>query len=364
MISKNFFDELENIANDRHLDKEEVQEIAKNALMKAVEKEFENDLVKFEAYIEFEEELKKVRVYKKYYVVNEIDPETYVKGQITLETAKTIRKRVKVGEEITKEVPMSEISRKGAIHFKKMLIQDLKTKCNQNAFKFFNERINDVVTATIVKVTDKVVVLNLGFDTLSFMPISEGLFGENYIVGNSIKVTITSVEDTTKGPKVLVSRNNRELVKKLLELHVPEIKNGDVEVIKIAREPGLRTKIRVKSNNINVDPLGACVGPNGSRIKELNKALNGERIDIYEDSEDPVVLISRALSPAKCISVLVDEELHKSIVIVPDDQLSLAIGKSGLNARLAYETTLWKIDIKDETSAYRDNIRFKPNVKH
>ena len=220
----------------------------------------------------------------------------------------------------------------------------------------------EVVTATVEKATDKVVILNLGMNTQSFMPVEEALFGENYVPGKQIKVTITKVEETTKSPKVFVSRSNKEIIKRLFELYIPEIAQGVIEVIGIVREPGNRSKIGIKSNNINVDAKGACVGVGGARIKQINQALNGERIDIFEWNDNPILLIAEALTPAKVISVLIDEDTHKAIVIVPDEQFSLAIGKGGQNVRLASQVTGWKIDIKDETTAYREEIRFKPNV--
>ena len=162
--------------------------------------------------------------------------------------------------------------------------------------------------------------------------------------------------------KVLNRNDSKELIKRLFEMYIPEIASGVVEIIALAREAGNRTKIGIRSNNINVDAKGACVGLNGSRIKQINDALNGERIDIFEWKDNPVQLIAEALTPAKVISVLVNEEEKRSVVIVPDQQFSLAIGRGGQNARLASQTTGWKIDIKDETTAYREEIRFKPNV--
>jgi N utilization substance protein A len=177
-----------------------------------------------------------------------------------------------------------------------------------------------------------------------------------------MKVCITKVEETGKGPKVFVSRSNRDLIKRLFEMYIPEVASGVIEVMAIAREPGSRTKIAVKSNNPNVDAKGSCVGLQGSRVKQINEALSGERIDIFNWSDNPIILIAEALTPAKVISVLTDETTRKSTVIVPDEQFSLAIGKGGQNVRLASLTTGWKIDIKDETTAYRDGISFTPNV--
>lgn len=357
MITKAFYEQLEVIATERHLELEDVKKAVEVALVKACQLEGN----KGEIVIEFNDEQKKVRMYNIYHVVDEVDPEG-IEGQITLEEAKEIRARVRVGSDIKTEINFSTIGRKGAARFKQIFVQNLKELGGKRAYEYFKERENEMITATIVKKTDKVVILDIGMDTHSFMPVEETLPGENCEPGTLMKVAITKVEETGKGPKVFVSRNNKELIKRLFEMYIPEIASGVVEIIALAREPGSRTKIGIKSNNINVDAKGACVGLNGARIKQINNALNGERIDIFEWKENPVQLIAEALTPAKVISVLVNEEEKRSVVIVPDQQFSLAIGKGGQNARLASQTTGWKIDIKDETAAYREEIKFKPNV--
>lgn len=358
MITKSFFEQLDTIAESRRLEKEDVLQAVKIAIIKGVQAEGHTGIIE----VEFNEEQKKVRISETFNVVEEIDPESELQGQITLEKAKEIRSRVRVGSVIKREIPFAEIGRKGATRFKTTFIQNLKELGYKRAFEYFKAREGEVVTAYVDRATDKVVVLNLGMDTQSFMPIEEALLGETYTPGKQIKVTITKVEETTKSPKVFVSRSNKEIIKRLFELYIPEIAQGVIEVMGIVREPGNRTKIGIKSNNINVDAKGACVGIGGARIKQINQALNGERIDIFEWNDNPILLIAEALTPAKVISVLVDEETHKSIVIVPDDQFSLAIGKGGQNVRLASQVTGWRIDIKDETTAYREEIRFKPNV--
>lgn len=357
MITKAFYEQLEVIANERHLELDDVKKAVEVALVKACQLEG----AKGEVVIEFNDEQKKVRMYNIFHVVEEVDPEG-IEGQITLEEAKEIRARVKVGTDIKTEINFSTIGRKGAARFKQIFIQNLKELGGKRAYEYFKERENEMITATVVKKTDKVVILDIGMDTHSFMPVEETLPGEACEPGTPMKVAITKVEETGKGPKVFVSRNNKELIKRLFEMYIPEIASGVVEIIALAREPGSRTKIGIKSNNINVDAKGACVGLNGARIKQINNALNGERIDIFEWKENPVQLIAEALTPAKVISVLVNEEEKRSVVIVPDQQFSLAIGKGGQNARLASQTTGWKIDIKDETAAYREEIKFKPNV--
>lgn len=357
MISKGFYEQLEVIANERHLDLEDVKKAVGVALVKACQLEgFKGDII-----IEFNDEQKKIRMYNNFYVVEEVDPEGPT-GQILLEDAKEMRSRVKVGSEIKTEISFSAIGRKGAARFKQIFIQNLKELGGKRAYEYFKERESEMITATIVKKTDKVIILDIGMDTHSFMPAEEALPGETCEAGSQMKVCITKVEETGKGPKVFVSRTHRDIIKRLFEMYIPEVTSGVIEIVALAREPGSRTKIAVKSNDINVDAKGACVGVNGARIRQINEALNGERIDIFEWKDNPIQLIAESLTPAKVISVLVNEEEKRSIVIVPDQQFSLAIGKGGQNVRLASQTSGWKIDIKDETTAYRDEIKFKPNV--
>ena len=357
MINKKVYEELESTAIERNLDLEDVKKACEIALIKATQLMFPRG----DVIVEFNDEQKKIRIFTVYYVVNEIDPEGGA-GQITLEEAKEMRARVRVGSEIKTEVKFASLDRKGARRFLTIFNQNVKELQSKRAYEYFKEREGEMISATVIETTPKVIKLNIGFNTISYMPLEEKLPGENCTPGATFKVTITNVEETGKGPKVFVSRNNKELIKRLFEMYIPEIASGVVEIIALAREAGNRTKIGIRSNNINVDAKGACVGLNGSRIKQINDALNGERIDIFEWKDNPVQLIAEAPTPAKVISVLVNEEEKRSVVIVPDQQFSLAIGRGGQNARLASQTTGWKIDIKDETTAYREEIRFKPNV--
>ena len=357
MISKGFYEQLETIAAERHIEISDVLVAVRTALIKACQLEG----CKGEIEVEFNDEQKNIRIFETFHVVDEINPEG-PEGQITLDDAKEIRARVRVGSEFRREVKFSQIGRKGATRFKQIFIQGLKELGGKRAYEYFKDREGEVVSGTVIKKTDSVIGLNIGLDVVTFMPLDEILPGERCEVGTVMKVCITKVEETGKGPKVFVSRSNRDLIKRLFEMYIPEVASGVIEVMAIAREPGSRTKIAVKSNNPNVDAKGSGVGLQGSRVKQINEALSGERIDIFNWSDNPIILIAEALTPAKVISVLTDETTRKSTVIVPDEQFSLAIGKGGQNVRLASLTTGWKIDIKDETTAYRDGISFTPNV--
>lgn len=357
MISKGFYEELEVIANERHLDLADVFKSVETALIKACQLEG----AKGEINVEFIEDQKKIRVFQTFHVVEEIDPEG-PDGQILLEEAKEMRARVKVGQDFRNEISINSIGRKGATRFKQIFIQSLKELGGKRAYEYFKDKEGEIVTATIVNVTDRVVIISLGMDTNTVLPLEESLPGEKYVLGSTLKVCITKVEETGRGPKIYVSRTHRDIIKRLFETYVPEIASGVIEVVAIARDPGSRTKVGIKSNNINVDAKSACIGLQGARIKQINEALNGERIDVFEWNDNPIKLIAEALTPSQVISVLVDEEEKKCIAIVPDNQLSLAIGKGGQNARLASNVTGWKIDIKNEDKAYELGIKFKPNV--
>ncbi len=357
MISKGFYEQLEMIAAERHIEIEDVLSAVRVALVKACQ--LEGHIGQIE--VEFNDEQKNIRIFENFVVVEEI-LEDGPEGQITLEQAREIRARVRLGSEFRREIKFSQITRKGATRFKQILIQGLKELGGKRAYEYFKEKEGEVISATVIKKTDSVVGLNLGHDIITFMPVEEVLPGEKCEIGSFMKVCITKVEETGKGPKVYVSRSNKDLIKRLFEMYIPEVASGVIEVMAIAREPGSRTKIAVKSNNINVDAKGSCVGLQGARVRQINDALGGERIDIFNWSDNPIILIAESLTPARVISVLTDVENKKSTVIVPDDQFSLAIGKGGQNVRLASLTTGWKIDIKDETAAYREEISFKPNV--
>lgn len=358
MTSKGFYEFAEVVANERNLNVYDVLEKVAVALKKACATEgYTGDID-----VEFNEEKKRIRIFEYKYVVEEIDPEAGA-GQITLEEGKLIKENAKIGTKFKKEINIEKnIGRRGASQFKQVFMQGLKELGRIRAYEFFKERENEMISATVRSVREDAIILSVGLDYDSYMPIKEALPGEVFNEGDTVKVYITKVEETTKGPKVYVSRVHKDIVKRLFETNIPEVASGVIEIMGISRDPGSRTKIGVKSNNEMVDPKGACVGMGGIRIKQINNALNGERVDIFNWHDNPINLIAEALTPARVISVLVDEKEHKSLVIVPDDQFSLAIGKGGQNARLASQVSGWKIDIKNESTAYKEGLKFKPNV--
>lgn len=361
MISKDFFESLEHIADDRGLNIEDVL----NKVELAMQIACKNSDVPYKGLIKIETdyEKKKIKFYDYYTVVEEVDPEG-PRGQITLEEALDKRSRVKIGSEFREEVNMKVFTRKAASMFKQNLLNELKSLEREEAFSFFEDKVGEIITGRVVAKNDKFITLSIGKGVEATLSLRDALSNEDYFVGEEKKVYITKVEKTGKGPKVFISRSNKEIVRKLFELNIPEVASGEIEIMGIARDPGKRTKVGVISVNGDIDPKGACVGSGGSRIKSINNALSGEKIDIFIWKSNPVDLIAEALSPASVISVMTDDRDKKATVIVNDDQFSLAIGSKGQNAKLAVLATGWKIDIKKLSDANDEGIDFKYNVNN
>ena len=216
-------------------------------------------------------------------------------------------------------------------------------------FEEYRDRVGEMITGIIQQSDSRYTLVQLRERVEALLPKSEQVDSERYDHGARVKAVITEVSSSTKGPSIIVSRRNPELIKKLFELEVPEVADGLVEIVNVAREPGYRSKIAVVSHADGVDPVGACVGPRGSRVRMVVSELRGEKIDIIPFNDEPARFVAKALSPARVREVLVDDENKQATVVVPDDQLSLAIGKEGQNARLAARLTGWRVDIKSET---------------
>ena len=270
--------------------------------------------------------------------------------QIALDEAKTIAKKAAVGDVIKVEIKSKEFGRIAIQIAKNVILQKIREEERSVIYNQFNEKEKEVVTGIVQRYVGKNISINLG-KADALLNESEQVATENFKPTERIKVYIVEVKNTNKGPRILVSRTHPELVKKLFESEVAEIQDGTVEIKSIAREAGSRTKMAVWSNNPNVDPVGACVGMNGSRVNSIVDELRGEKIDIVCWDENPGNLIQNALSPAKIVAVFADPDEKTAKVVVPDYQLSLAIGKEGQNARLAARLTGYKIDIKSETQA-------------
>ncbi len=303
-----------------------------------------------DAYVELNRETGEYKVMAKKEVVEAVEtPET----QISLEDARQQSPRFEIGDVVEMNVTPANFGRSAAHTAKQMLIQRLKESERSVVFEEYFSREGDIITGIIERVEGKNVYINLG-KTEAILPPTEQIATETYREGDRIKCYIVEVKKTTKGPQIMISRTHPGLLKRLFELEVPEIFEGVVELKSVAREPGMRSKIAVYSRDENIDPVGACVGPKGQRVQHIVDELHDEKIDIVKWNEDPAIYIANSLSPAKVVSVDVNEEEKASRVVVPDYQLSLAIGKAGQNARLAAKLTNWKIDIKSETQAQEE----------
>lgn len=270
--------------------------------------------------------------------------------EISLAKAKMVDSKYELGDIVQMEVKSKEFGRIATMNAKNVILQKIREEERKVLFNQYYGKEKDVVTGVVQRYIGKNVSVNLG-KVDAILNENEMVKGEVFMPTERIRVYILEVRDTTKGPRILVSRTHPELVKRLFESEVTEVKEGIVEIKSIAREAGSRTKIAVWSNDPDVDPVGACVGLNGARVNAIVEELRGEKIDIINWDENPAILIEHALSPAKVVAVLADPDEKTAKVVVPDYQLSLAIGKEGQNARLAARLTGFKIDIKSETQA-------------
>jgi transcription termination/antitermination protein NusA len=270
--------------------------------------------------------------------------------EISVEDAAEINPSYEVGDVVELEVTPKDFGRIAAQTAKQVVTQRVREAERGIIYSEFVDREEDIMTGIVQRQDNRFIYVALG-KIEALLPVSEQMPNETYKPHDRIKVYITKVEKTTKGPQIFVSRTHPGLLKRLFEIEVPEIFDGTVEIKSVAREAGDRSKISVHAENSEIDPVGACVGTKGARVQAIVNELKGEKIDIVHWSEDPVTFVANALSPSKVLDVQVNEEEKATRVVVPDYQLSLAIGKRGQNARLAAKLTNWKIDIKSETDA-------------
>ncbi len=286
-------------------------------------------------------------VYSRKDVVEDVEDERL---EIALEDAQLINPAFQIGDVVEEEVTPRNFGRIAAQTAKQVVTQRVREAERGLIYEEYVDREDDIVSGLIERQDARNIYVSIG-KVEAALPVNEQMPGEVYKPTARIRVYITKVERTTRGPQVIVSRTHPGLLRRLFEMEVPEIYDGTVEIKSIAREAGDRSKISVYAHNEEVDPVGSCVGAKGARVQTIVNELNGEKIDIVEWSEDPVVFVANALSPSKVLDVQVNEEEKSTTVVVPDYQLSLAIGKRGQNARLAAKLTGWKIDIKSETDA-------------
>ncbi len=336
------FEELE---REKGISKEVVISSLCDAMVAAYKKHLRiKEIENVEAFLD--EQSGEIGIFKGKTVVESVeDPD----NEISLAEAKEIDEAVELGDEVKLEVTPEQFGRIAAQAANQVLTQRIREAERNLVLNEFLDKKGTLITGIIQKVDERRnVIVNIG-KTDAIMPRKEQIPGEYYKPGNRIRVFVLNVKETTRLPQVIVSHGHAEIVRELFELEVPEIEDGIVEIKSISREAGYRTKIAVWSNDPEVDSVGACIGPRGSRIQTIVSELKNEKIDIVRYSEDPVEYIVNALSPARVVSVDImadDEFAHEALVVVPDDQLSLAIGREGQNVRLAHKLTNWKIDIK------------------
>lgn len=333
---------LEQIEKDKGISKEILIDAIETALITAYRRNF-GSAMNVEVYID--RLTGDVRVFALKNIVETVtDPST----ELSLEQAKQFGAEFEVGDVVEVEVTPRKFGRIAAQTAKQVVMQRIREAERGIIYEEFSSKEDDIVSGVITRFERKNVIVDLG-RAEAILPPSEQIPGEVYNVHDRLKAYVLNVKKTNKNPQIFISRTHPGLVKRLLELEVPEIHDGTVEIKTIAREPGSRTKIAIFSKNENVDPVGACVGQKGSRIRAIVEELRGEMLDVIKWSSNAEEYIASSLSPAKVIRVDVDEENKVARVIVPDFQLSLAIGKEGQNARLAAKLTGWKIDIKSES---------------
>ena len=346
-MNKELMEALDILEKEKEISKETLFEAIENSLLTACKNHFgKADNVK----VEIDRKTCDFLVYAEKEIVathEEVEDDCL---QIALEDALEISKRAKVGDVIHVEIKSKEFGRIATQNAKNVILQKIREEERSVIYNQYFEKEKDVVTGVVQRYVGKNISINLG-KADALLNESEQVKGEVFKPTERIKVYILEVKNTPKGPRILVSRTHPELVKRLFESEVTEIKDGTVEIKSIAREAGSRTKMAVWSNNPNVDAVGACVGMNGARVNAIVDELRGEKIDIVNWDENPGNLIQNALSPAKIVAVFADPDEKTAKVVVPDHQLSLAIGKEGQNARLAARLTGYKIDIKSETQA-------------
>lgn len=336
---------LEQIEKEKGISKEVIIEAIEKSLLDACKKDFgKSDNVT----VNMDRETGDIEVFAAKTVVEDVVDDA---AEISLEKALMISSKYAIGDVINVEITPKNFGRIAAQQARSVIVQTIKEEEKKALFEHFYCKEKDVVTGVVQRYVGKNISVSLDDKMDALLMENEQIKSEHYRPTDRIKLYIVEVKETNKGPKVIVSRTHPELVKRLFEKEVTEVADGTVEIKSISREAGSRSKIAVWSNDPNVDPVGACVGMNGNRVNNIVDDLKGEKIDIITWSEDPAVFIENALSPSKVVSVRVDEEEKSAKVVVPDYQLSLAIGKEGQNARLAARLTGYKIDIKSESQA-------------
>lgn len=338
---------LRRVARTKQLDNEILVEALEAGILSAARKKF-GPIAEIEVAIDEENDTLGVFLSK---VIVETPEDSII--ELDLEEAQEIDPDAELGGTVQVEVPLDDFGRNAIQAAKQIVVQRVREAEREQIYEEFQDRIGDIITGDVQQIERSGIIVNLG-RTEAVLPPREQIRRERYRQGDRIRAYLVSVERTTKGPQIILSRTHPNFLKKLFRMEVPEIYDSVVEIMAIAREAGGRSKVAVVSHDERVDPVGACVGVKGSRIQTIVRELAGEKIDIVPWNLDPSVFVGRALNPAKVSKAVVNDADHSVRVIVPDDQLSLAIGRGGQNARLAAKLTGWKIDIVGEKEHARD----------
>ena len=350
-MNAEFFAAIEDIEKEKGIPRDYMYDKIRQAMLAA----FRRDNPENEDNVEviLDEDKKRIEMQVNKLVVEEVTDPYH---EIDLDSAKKISRRAKLGDTVAIPVETKKFGRIAAQAAKQVIIQGIREAERGLIYEEFTSKEHEILTGVVTHVEPRNGAVSIRISsnsefTEAMLPLNERVRGEDLQEGDRIKVYVVEVKNATRGPQVMISRTHPGLVKRLFELEVPEIYDGTVEIRSIAREAGSRTKMAVWSNDPNVDAIGSCVGPKGSRVAEIVSELGGEKIDIVNYSEDPEEYVAAALSPSEVVSVTMLEDGKGCTVVVPDSQLSLAIGKEGQNARLAAKLTGYKIDIKPESQA-------------
>jgi len=341
-----FYAAISQIAAERGIPKEAIIEVMEKALVTAYRRTLGNNPPPVEVSVKLDPQSGQARVFAEKQVVDEVFDDRF---EIDYVDAKQLKSDVELGETIVVESTPNDFGRIAAQTAKQVILQGIKEVEREHIYGEFMDREGELVTATVQRVSKGNVILELG-KAEAILPPKEQVDSDRYYHGQRLKVYLMEIRREDRGPRLIASRTHKQLIMRLFEMEVPEIYNGTVEIKSIAREPGLRTKVGVTARQEGIDPVGSCVGMRGVRIQNIVNELNGEKIDVVQWSGDPKEFIANALSPAQVVEVQLRDDEHAATVIVPDKQLSLAIGKEGQNVRLAAKLTGWRIDIKSASA--------------
>jgi N utilization substance protein A len=345
-MKSDFYTAISQIAAERGIPKDAIIDVMERALVTAYKRTLGNNPPPIEVTVRLDPASGQARVYAEKQVVDEVFDDRF---EVELDDARKVQPDAEIGDTVIVESTPHDFGRIAAQTAKQVVLQGIKEVEREYIYGEYMDREGELITATVQRHAKGNVILEMG-KAEAILPPKEQVNNDRYYPGQRLKVYLTEIRKEDRGPRLIASRTHRNLIMRLFEMEVPEIYNGTVELKSIAREPGLRTKVAVAARQEGIDPVGSCVGMRGIRIQNIVNELNGEKIDVVQWSSDPKEFIANALSPAQVVEVHLNEGEHTALVIVPDKQLSLAIGKEGQNVRLAAKLTGWRIDIKSATA--------------